>query len=100
MYAYTHEGFTSPTLDEVITYISEQKLTVDAQLWYSFYSSNGWTVGGSPMRDWRGSLRSWHLREVSKPEKPPKKPDAVGGITESTFDGNEFMKLAIRRSVE
>jgi hypothetical protein len=52
------------------------------------------------MRDWHESLRSWHLREVSKPEKSHKKPEAVGGITESTFDGDEFMKLAIQRSLK
>ena len=95
-YAYTHEGFTAPTLDEVSAYISEQKLTVDAQLWHSFYSSNGWTVGGSPMRDWRGSLHSWHLRGA-RSDKPHKSSD---GITEHTFDGDEFMKLAINRAVE
>lgn len=97
--AYTHEEFTPPPLDEVKAYVSDQNLNVDAQLWHSFYSANGWTVGGAPMRDWKGSLFSWHLREVSKPEKSHKKPEAVGGITESTFDGNEFMKLAIERAM-
>ena len=95
-YAYTCEGFTPPTLAEVSAYISEQKLTVDAQLWYSFYSSNGWTVGGSPMYDWRASLRSWHLRG-SRCDKPQKNSD---GITEHSFDGDEFMKLAINRAVK
>jgi hypothetical protein len=98
--AYTREEFTSPTLEEVKAYVVDQKLTVDAQLWHSFYSSNGWTVGGSPMRDWKGSLLSWHLRGVSKPEKSQKKPEAVGGITESTFDGEEFMRLAMQRSLQ
>jgi hypothetical protein len=81
-------------------YVHDQQLKVDAQLWHCFYTSNGWTVGGAPMSDWHESLRSWHLREIGKSEKPRKKPEAVGGITESSFDGDEFMQLAIRRSIQ
>lgn len=89
-------GFTPPTFCEVSAYVSEQKLKVDSELWFSFYSSNGWKVGGSPMYDWRASLRSWNLRG-SRCDKPQKTFD---GITEHSFDGDEFMKLALKKAVE
>ena len=34
----------------------------DAEQFVAFYASNGWRVGKNPMKDWRASVRTWHLR--------------------------------------
>lgn len=89
------ESFSPPTLEAVKAYVSDHRLNVDASLWYAFYSSNGWYVGNVPMRDWRGALRSWHLRGEKNASRAKASTD---GITEHSFDGNEFLKSAIQHS--
>jgi hypothetical protein len=42
---------------------------VDAQRFVDFYSSKGWTVGKSPMKDWRAAVRNWASRDRASPKK-------------------------------
>lgn len=94
------EGFVPPSLDDVREFIVSERLSVNPDLWYAHYSANGWTVGGVPMRDWKGSVKSWHIRGDRFGEKKTGKTNGNGGITESSFDGNEFLSLALRKGAE
>lgn len=61
--------FTPPTTEEVEAYIREKGYHMDAQRFVDFYSSKGWMVGKTKMRDWRAAARGWASRERSAPQK-------------------------------
>lgn len=48
-----------PSYDEVAAYCREQRLYTDPARFHRIHEANGWTVNGSPMRDWRAVLRRW-----------------------------------------
>lgn len=58
--------FTPPTVEEVKSYCQERKNGVDAERFVDFYSSKGWMVGKSKMRDWKASVRTWENRETAR----------------------------------
>ena len=58
--------FIPPTVDEVMTYCSERKNSVDAQRFVDFYESKNWMVGKNKMRDWKAAVRGWE-RNTEKP---------------------------------
>lgn len=58
--------FVKPTEDEVRTYCAEQGYAdVDPAQFVDYYEAKGWTVGRSPMRDWKSAVRNWHRRNQS-----------------------------------
>ena len=61
--------FQKPTLDDVKAYCAERGCGVDAQRFMDFYESKGWTVGKSPMKDWRASVRLWEQDARAAPGK-------------------------------
>lgn len=58
--------FAPPTLDEVREYCDASGKTVDAERFVDFYSSKGWMVGKSKMKDWRAAVRSWASRDKAE----------------------------------
>lgn len=62
------ERFTPPSLNEISIYISENKFNVDGQNFIDFYTSKGWQIGKTQMKDWKATVRTWHYR--SSTEKP------------------------------
>jgi hypothetical protein len=64
--------FTPPSPAEVENYANEWILSnpnhegvfsaSDAEQFVNFYASNGWKVGRNQMKDWKASVRTWHLR--------------------------------------
>ena len=52
--------FVKPSFKEVEAYIREQHYDIDAQTFFDYYESCGWTVGkNKPMKDWKASVRYW-----------------------------------------
>ena len=51
----------------------------EAQKFNDFYTSKGWMVGKSPMRDWKAAARNWH--KGYKPEA--QQPDKFGNTHDS-----------------
>ena len=86
--------FTPPSIEEVATYCRERGNGVDASRFVDFYSSKGWMVGKSRMKDWKAAVRNW---ERSRDEKatPAKKP----GYNVQHHDGDlsDLQKAAIQR---
>jgi hypothetical protein len=58
--------FTPPTVEEVRKYCIERKNDVSPEKWCDFYSSKGWVIGKSKMRDWKASVRTWERNGESK----------------------------------
>lgn len=68
--------FVKPSLEEVEAYIREKNYDIDANTFFDYYDSCGWTVGkNKPMKDWKASVRFWNSNRkknnayASKPVK-------------------------------
>lgn len=61
--------FTPPTIKEVTEYCLERKNFINPQQFVDFYTSKGWKVGNSPMKDWKASVRTWEQRDTKKKPK-------------------------------
>ena len=63
--------FAPPSLDEVAEYVRERGSRVDPQGFIDFYSSKGWLVGKTPMKDWKAACRNaeswerWHKPQAT-----------------------------------
>lgn len=62
--AETAKRFTPPSLEEVKSYISEKKYSIDAEAFVAFYTSKNWYVGKNKMRDWRAATITWEKRHT------------------------------------
>lgn len=58
--------FVPPTVDEVREYCFERGNSVDPQRFVDYYSSNGWMVGKTKMKDWKAAVRTWEQREKAQ----------------------------------
>ena len=67
--------FIPPTFQEVSDYCLSRKNNVDAQRFVDFYTSKGWLVGKSKMKDWKAAVRNW---ERDNPKQQSVK--VVGGV--------------------
>lgn len=66
--------FVPPTVDQVRAYCIERDNHIDPQAFVDHYTSNGWRVGKSPMKDWQASVRTWEKNNLNKePAKPSSK---------------------------
>lgn len=61
--------FVPPSIADVQNYADGKGLKIDAEQFVDFYGSKGWTVGKSPMKDWRAAVRNWCKRERGSPVK-------------------------------
>ena len=61
--------FTPPTVEEVQEYCFERGNAVDAQSFVDFYTSKGWYVGKTKMKDWKASVRTWEKNQRQKNKK-------------------------------
>lgn len=51
--------FTPPSVKNVQEYIDEKGYSIDAEHFVDYYTSNGWMVGKSRMKDWKAAVRNW-----------------------------------------
>lgn len=61
--------FVAPTLQEIKDYILDNSLSVDAEneaeKAFDYYTSKGWKVGNTPMKDWKAAIRNWCRRNFT-----------------------------------
>ena len=62
------EGMGPPSLEEVKKFIIEEQLRILPEDFWDYYTANGWTVGGVPVRDWHALARRWSRREKTEEE--------------------------------
>lgn len=55
--------FIPPTVEDVAAYCAERQNSIDAVRFVDYYTSNGWMVGKSKMKDWKATVRNWERRE-------------------------------------
>ena len=62
--------FTPPKHQDVLEYCNEMGYTnFDIEAYLDYYSSKGWMVGKTKMKDWKASVRNWN-RNNEKWAKP------------------------------
>lgn len=54
-----------PSREEVRDYCRERGNTVDPDLWFDHYESNGWRVGRNPMKSWKSAVRTWEKSRLN-----------------------------------
>ena len=57
--------FTPPSIEEVKAYCAERGNGVSAERFIDYYTSNGWRVGKTPMKDWKAAVRTWERNGFS-----------------------------------
>ena len=60
---------TPPQISEVNEYIKKHNFNVDAEVFVDFYTSRGWCVGKSEIRNWQAIVRLWHKRAPTTNQK-------------------------------
>lgn len=61
--------FMLPTIDEVAAYCKERDNGIDAEHFVTFYTSKGWMMGSTPMKDWKAAVRAWEQNKKSDSQK-------------------------------
>jgi hypothetical protein len=65
-------AFAPPSVDEVRSFVVEKGYRFDAEAFVAHYTSKGWVIGRSPMKDWRAACVTWERRWLT--EHPAPKP--------------------------
>ncbi len=60
---------TPPQISEVNEYIKKHNYNVDAEVFVDFYTSRGWCVGKSEIKNWQAIVRLWHKRAPNTQQK-------------------------------
>jgi len=59
------KGFIPPSIQEAEKYIMEHNYQVDAVSFVGYYENTDWyTAKGKPVKNWKLTLRNWHLRSI------------------------------------
>ena len=59
----TRHRFVPPSVEEVKGYCQENGYGVDAERFVNHYTSNGWKVGRTSMKDWKAAVRNWSRQD-------------------------------------
>jgi len=63
--------FQKPSLEEVRSYCSQRKNSIDPEQFFDHYESNGWVQGkGKPIRNWQAAIRTWERNGLQNKPKP------------------------------
>lgn len=64
--------FVPPTIEEVRLYCSARNNGIDAEEFVAFYTSKGWMVGKSKMKDWKSAIITWEKSRSKERKVAPK----------------------------
>ena len=91
-------AFVAPDVEQVRQYAVVKGLEgFDAEAFTDYYSSNGWHVGKSPMRDWQAAVRNWARRQDLMDACTLRRSDTAraartAGTTRATLNVNDQWK--------
>jgi hypothetical protein len=51
-----------PTLDDIKEYVIANCMSVEPEVFFDYYESKGWKIGGNTISDWKAALRNWQRR--------------------------------------
>ncbi len=95
--AETH--FTPPTAEEVKAYCLEKGYKVDPERFVDFYTSKGWIVGKTKMKDWKAAVRNWSRSDTKEKPKEPVKPkkNSFQNFKQRDYDFEALEKALVNR---
>ena len=86
--------FSPPTRQDVAEYCAEKGFSdLDVERFVDYYTSNGWMVGKSKMKDWKATIRNW-----ARAGKAPK-PNNTRGNKFTNFDQRQYDYDAMERAL-
>ena len=86
--------FSPPTRQDVAEYCAEKGFSdLDVERFVDYYTSNGWMVGKSKMKDWKAAVRNW-----ARAGKAPK-PNNTRGNKFTNFDQRQYDYAAMERAL-
>lgn len=59
-----------PTVDMVREYCQSRMNGIDAEEFVDFYTSKGWMVGKTKMKDWQATVRTWEKSHSNSRKRP------------------------------
>ncbi len=77
--------FVAPSVEEIESFCSQEQLSIDAQKFVDNYAAKGWTIGSTPVHDWKALVRKWAREDQEKPaakqirSRIPSDDDYLGG---------------------
>lgn len=60
--------FSPPTIEEIKKYCEEEKIKIDSEHFYNYYSAKDWYIGNAKMANWKSAVKAWHKNEKNKNE--------------------------------
>lgn len=78
------KGFVPPTIEDVRLFCQERGNGIDPEEFVAFYTSKGWMVGKSKMKDWKSAVITWEKAR----KKETRTPRPRTARKESTFEHN------------
>lgn len=88
-------AFRPPTLEEIQAYCDERENGISAEHFYDYYSSNGWQVGRTKMKDWKAAVRTWERTEFKREKKTTE-----ADIVSHGWDYDKLQALAEARGLQ
>lgn len=68
----SRKRFVPPSVEDVRAYCEEKGYSlVNPERFVNYYSSNGWMVGKTKMKDWKSAVAGWQSREKERQKKEP-----------------------------
>lgn len=55
----TRKRVSTPTVDDVSLFVSEEGLNVDPDRFWNYYEGLGWKINGRPIENWQAVCRRW-----------------------------------------
>lgn len=98
----TAKRFIPPSREDIILFCQENGLSVNADRFIDYYTSNGWRVGKNPMKDWKATVRSWARRDQEQPAPAPA-PQPKKTVTAQQYEQRNYdneQADALRRMLE
>lgn len=84
----TASRFTPPTREEIFDFCLENKLNIDVDYLYDYYSAKGWKIGKETMKDWKAAVRNWARRE--KKDQPSSPAPYTKKVVAQTYDQRDY----------
>lgn len=73
--------FVQPCVSDVEIYVRENNFNVDANSFIDYYTSNGWQVGRTKMKDWKATVRNWDRKNKPVKKEKETRPTKSWGTT-------------------
>ena len=82
--------FQKPSLDELFEFKNSHQYLPDPHKFLNYYEGNGWKVGRSPMKCWKSTFRTWHLRDLESVKAKPKSNSIRGRSIEDALSDRSW----------